>query len=388
MPLFLAQVFPRPVEKYSMKTHGRTLNKYVVASAVTSLLLSAGCAKVEFAPVETNGSLASQTPDQTSGLNPKVVKTTEVVAYGNKQVDFLLVLDDSTSMMPELQKLAARMETFVNSLDDSDIDWQMCLVTTRGVNINGNVVFGSLENWSRYSPGAGRSAKVLKKGTGDLNMIFNTTIANLPIGNGLSGDERGIKAAHSNFVNAASHSCYRPGAAVSVILISDEDERSVGGNASKVKEKDSKGTYQPLEKEDLPSTFIEQAKATFGHDVRLTFSSIIVKPGDTDCEKAQDLNSNSPSHEGYIYEMLSNLTDGGVGSVCDDDYSGSLNNFRNKIVNSLSSMTLECAPVKKSVKVKVAGVENKTFKVDGNILKFSSPLIEGTLVDLEYECLP
>ena len=101
------------------------LTTKLVLSCVLSL--STACAKLNFVPLTVEDQSAVVLVPTPS----KTITSTEVVAYGNKQVDFLLVLDDSNSMFPELAKLAARMSTFVNSLDASNIDWQMCITTTR-----------------------------------------------------------------------------------------------------------------------------------------------------------------------------------------------------------------------------------------------------------------
>jgi len=342
----------------------------LLACLITSLV-TVSCAKMQFLPSE----LTSESSN-VEGPN-KVVNSSEVVALGNKQVDFLLVLDDSNSMLPELQKLSARMASFVSFLDASQIDWQMCVTTTRAS------MFGTHLPWKNYSPASGTPSYVLKKGGGDLNTIFQSTINSVTIGGGDSGDERAIKSAYASFQNLGP--CYRPGAAVSVIAISDEDERSVGGDPSKVKAKDAPGAYLALEPEDLPQNLIARAQASFGTGLRFTFNSIIVKPHDKACEADQDIDT-SPSHPGFIYSHMSSLTDGGVGSICDANYSASLNTFKDKIVNSLNQIVLQCVPVPRSLKVKINNYWILDFKLEKKILKFSKYLIEGTHIDLSYEC--
>lgn len=357
--------------------------KLVVVSVLIAML--SACNKVEFKPVVPDNIPTGLVPPLPNTPS-KTVSKSEIVAYGNKQVDFLLVLDDSNSMLPELKKLSARMATFVNSLEASNIDWQMCLTTTRGYASGGSIVHGPNLVWRNYVPKTGVPAYLLKKGAANLNRIFTTTIDNLTIGGTNSGDERGIKATHDHFKNSNLHSCYRESAAISVILISDEDERSVGGDPKYVKAKDAPGAYLPFELEDLPDTLLARAKTTFGDDLRFTFSSIIVKPDDLTCEAAQDTDT-SPSHFGRTYEIASKLTDGGVGSICDADYSANLNTFKDKIVNSLSSLTLDCEADPQSLTVKIEGLSVPGLKIDGRILKFAYPLIEGTKIDLSYNCL-
>lgn len=336
-------------------------------------MFSTACSRYSFNPVNLD-SATSITPGPSSPL----ISKTEYVAYANKQVDFMLVLDDSNSMLPELKKLAAKLAGFVQLLDAADIDWQMCLTTTRGP------IYGQAKSWSLYTP-AGASNTILKKGTSNLHNIFTQTINDLPIGGTFSGDERGTKATVDSLNNATA--CYRPGAAISVILISDEDVRSVGGDPSKVKAADAEGAYQPLEDSDRPSFVVEKMNAYFGSKLRFTFNSIIVKPGDRSCEILQDKDT-SPSHPGFLYQELSRMTAGGVGSICDSDYSDNLNTFKDRIVNSLSISELDCVPDKRSLKVKINGQEFKDFEIDGRQIKYKNPLIEGTKIETEYKCLP
>lgn len=359
--------------------------KLALSCAIATL--SSACAKISFSPVPKQDAAAT-TPAPAPALAPPTTKTissTEVVAYGNKQVDFLIIFDDSNSMLPDLKKLAARLSTFVSSLDASNIDWQMCLTTTRGFSRGMSLAWGIPQNWSSYQPSPGIPPYLLKKGTANLNSIFTSTVDNLTIGGPSSGDERAIKAAHDNFKDSATYNCYRPGAAISVIAISDEDERSVGGEIKNTKVSDAPDTYKPFEPADYPQELISQAQKTFGPDVRFTFNSIIVKPGDKSCEAEQDKDT-SPSHPGNVYAELSQLTNGGVGSICDADYSSNLNTFKDKIVNSLSSLTLQCEPDPSSLKVKVHDFPITGFKLDGKIIKFNYALIEGTQIDLIYDC--
>ncbi|MDG0815739.1 hypothetical protein [Bdellovibrio svalbardensis] len=359
----------------------KSFKNLLLLSAATTLC--AACAKVSFSPVDVTTE-AAITPSKTVTLS-------EVVAYGNKQVDFLVVFDDSNSMLPDLQKLAASLGSFVTSLESSDIDWQMCMTTTRSLMVGGSPTWGTSYNWVGYTPKAGTPNSLLKRGTANLDGIFVNTVNSLQIGGAGSGDERGIKTAYEHFKsgalsNVSGNGCYRAGAAVSVIIVSNEDERSVGGDQSKVKATDAAGSYQPLEAEDLPINLVSQAQSSFGADVRFTFNSIIVKPGDSTCEAKQDASGTSPSHPGAIYAQASNMTDGGVGSICDANFASSLNTFKDKIVNSMSHLTLQCEPDPATVKVVINSQEFTQFTIDKNLMKFKTPLIEGTKIDLKFDC--
>ncbi len=334
---------------------------------------------------------------------PRQVTYSNVVPVASNNVDILLIIDDSGSMEADQKKLAEKLSTFVSQLENQavlPIDWQMCVTVTRPQSVPGRTgtYWGASINWVGYTPAAGTPPYVLKKGTPNLNDIFKGTIATIGSGVTNSSDERGIKAAHKHFYNGDPNAtdgsgCYRKGSSVAAIVISDEDERSVGGDASRIKNyaplyEDPVG-YQPLENEDMPTTLLAQARSIFGKDTRFTFNSIVVSA--KSCENTQDAEKDArgnygPSHLGTKYLEMSNLTAGGIGSICDADYSNNLNLFKNKISNSLSSLTLECSPITNSLQVKINGAATTDYTLIGANLKFNSAINEGKQVDLLYYC--
>jgi hypothetical protein len=351
------------------------------------------------------------TPTPTPGATPtppgqptptyREVTYSKVVPANPTKVDILLVIDDSGSMKADQLKLAKNLENFANQLESETalpIDWQMCVTVTHTQNVGGSPQWGASVNWEGYTPAAGTPRYILKKGTTGLTNIFTQTINAIGAGVVGSDDERGLKAAFNHFYNgepgaAGVSGCYRKGAAVSVILISDEDERSVGGDCSRIKSsmKEVATSCKDLEAEDNPVSLLTQSKNIFGQDVKFSFNSIVV--ADSACEKTQDETPDesgvkSASHMGTKYIEMSNLTNGGIGSICDSDYSKNLNIFKEKVANSISSLTLECAPVAGSLKVVVAGtlLSSSEYTVMGANLKFNNAVVEGKKVDLSYRC--
>lgn len=355
-------------------------------------------------PTPPGGGGGTPTPTPTpTPTNYRKVTYSSVVPVNSNNVDILLIIDDSGSMEVDQKKLAAKLSTFASMLENQaalPINWQMCVTVTRPQALAGRTgtFWGASINWVSYTPPAGTPQYVLKKGATNLNEIFKNTIDSIGSGVANSTDERGIKAAHKHFYNGDPNAsdgsgCYRKGASVAVVLISDEDERSVGGDASRVKRYaplyEDPSSYQPLESEDLPKTLLQQAQSIFGNNVRFTFNSIVVTT--KACEDAQDAEKDSrgqygASHMGTKYIEMSNLTNGGVGSICDADYSSNLNLFKNKISNSLSSLTLECAPVANTLVVKVDGTQTTAYTLTGANLKFNNAIVEGRLVEMVYYC--
>ncbi len=382
---------------------------------IASAMLLASCGNVKFSGFSTekvgeegiHDDNGGPTPDPSPGGGSptpspalRTVTYSEVVPANPNKVDILLVIDDSGSMKTDQLKLASKLSGFANLLESQNVpmDWQMCVTVTRSQLISNNYYWGASVNWVGYSPAAGTPQYVLKKGTANLNSIFTQTINAIGAGVPGSGDERGIKAAFHHFYNgepgvSGTSGCYRSDAAVSVIVISDEDERSVGGDCSRIKtnmNEDPK-TCLPLEAADLPNNLLSQAKTVFGTNVRFTFNSIVV--ADSVCEKTQDetpdeLSQRSPSHQGLKYIETSRLTNGGIGSICDSDFSTNLNIFKDKILNSVSSLTLECAPVSGTLAVAIDGANTTAYTLTGANLKFTSAVVEGRRVTMTYKCTP
>lgn len=305
----------------------------------------------------------------------------KLVSPTDNKVDILVVLDDSNSMAPDNAKLAQRLQGFVSDLTASGIDWQMCATVTHSQDVygNGTYYWGASRNWVGY---VGSPAWILKTGAADPYSIFTNTVSAIGAGWAGTDDERGIKAAWWSVEYKAYNSCYRTDASLAVIVISDEDVRSVGGNSSL---QYYSGEYKPLEADDQPQGFITKIKQDFGLNKRMTFNSIIVKPADSACMASQDA-AGSKSHYGYKYAELSQLTGGGVASICDTDYSSSLYYFKDRIVNTLASVPLECAPVGNITVTITPSMGSVTTQMQNNTLVFNPAIPAGRTVKLEYNC--
>lgn len=306
----------------------------------------------------------------------------KTISDKDNKVDILLVVDDSKSMLEDNTKLAQKLEAFVKDLTKSGLDWQMCATVTRWQDDNPEKksFWGLSRKWSNH---IGNPPWVVNAGANNLNAIFNDTIQGIGAGWENSDDERGIKAAWSHLDNAKFNSCYRTDSALAVVLVSDEDVRSIGGNAS-FSYYDNELKF--LEPEDQPQNYVLKVKQDMGFDKRMTFNSIIVPPADSKCMALQDANEKSKSHYGQKYAELSQLTNGTVASICDLDYSSSLKRMKTSIINSLASIPLECAPVgdlKISITPTMGGF---AAQLANNTLTFNPAIPAGRKVNLNYKC--
>lgn len=355
------------------------------------------------------------------------------VPAAKNQVDFLLVIDNSASMIAVQQKMAQSMSTLASQMNNLSIDWQMCLTVTTDMHVGNSGAQGTGTHtctggyctgdysggtwlWGVSLPWANGNVVLNKAGLTANSNIFNDTIPKIGSGDSGTGDERGVKAAYNHFANWKAGglyntaNCYRPGSAVAVILLSDEDERSVAGDCSRVNtalgDKEipacreyGTGALRTLEFQDLPTNLISEANAVFGDGTRFTFNSIIA---DTDTCQNQ-LNSQasyvlngvsyySPHYTGTVYKQASQLTGGGIASLCSSDLN--LNLFSNVVVNTLSQQTLECAPTSLTVRTgstqadaaSATPLPSSKYSVSGAVVTFTPALTQNVWLNLQYHC--
>ncbi len=318
--------------------------------------------------------VVSATPSTYRAMNlQKVVQATD------NKVDIIVVVDDSKSMLPDNTKLGERLQGFVNDLSSSGIDWQICATVTHDQLANGNMYWGLSRNWVNY---VGSPQWILKAGATDPYSIFTNTISAIGAGWENTDDERPLKAAFWHSEYQRFNNCYRDGAALSVLVISDEDERSVGGDPSVVY---FQNELKSLDADDQPHGYINKIKQLHTINKRLSVNSIIVKPKDAACMAAQD-NDSLKSHAGYKLNELSQLTNGYVGSICDTNYSNNLYYFKDRIVNSLASIPLECTPVGSIAITITPSMGAVSTSLQNNLLIFSPTIPAGRTVNIQYNC--
>lgn len=322
--------------------------------------------------------------------NTRDVTTTHVVQAAQNKVDILLIVDNSSSMMADNLKLADRLSTFVTQLESAQIDWQMCLVITTYIKVENYNYWGLSLSWgSNTSSSAAHYYNptenwiLRRQNNANLPAIFRYTMEhNVATGSSNTNDERGIKAAywHANYKDY--NNCYRPGAALAQIFISDEDVRSIGGIAA---DKYYTDELKSLEDDDTPSSLVTNIKRQLGNDIRYRANSIIVKKDDTACLDIQD-KQGTKAHYGRNYQALSEITGGGVGSICDTDYYNNLSFFNDVINDSLSSMPLECNPVGSNVSVTISPNRSVQSSVQGQSLLFNPAVPSNSTIVAKYKC--
>lgn len=248
----------------------------------------------------------------------------ETVPGSRNQLDVLIVFDDSGSMRHDNARLAAKMNGFVNQLQGSNVDWQMCVTTTDVDYFQGRPIAWQGAN----------SGHILKRTSGNISNIFTDTID--WIGSGFSSDEQAIKAINLSLKDNSRSNCFRKNAGLAIIIISDEDERSVGGVQAL-----NPLQYKPLGTLNKPASVMNTVHSVFGAGKRVSVHPIIVK--DSHCKAVQDAQGET-SFYGTKYKQLYSRIGGSLHSICQPDFSITFNQCHTAIMASLGTIKMSCNP--------------------------------------------
>lgn len=284
--------------------------------------------------------------------------TQEVDVNDYKKVDILFVIDNSGSMQYEQQSMAQRTSQFLSIL--SGLNYQLAVTTTdpRDVNLGDGRLIPIKNGNGRYIIDSSQEVATAQT-------QLSQTLQRPETG---SGSEQGIRAVYRSverYNNNESNmrSFMRSDSQLAVVLISDEDESD---NTTK----------------NDPQALLNLIHSSWSGQKRFSFHSIITRPGDTACR------STYGATYGERYSILSNLTGGIIGNVCEMDYANQVRGVAEGIRNLLKTLTLQCAPLEGyPITISKNGVViNPAFIVEGVNLKFNAELEPGKY-SVQYSCL-
>jgi hypothetical protein len=282
----------------------------------------------------------------------------DVFVDNYKKVDILFVIDNSGSMQYEQQSMAQRTAHFLSVI--KGLDYQIGITTTDPWNIalgDGNLI--PIKN------GNGRFIIDSTQDQVTAQTQLSQTLQRSETG---SGSEQGIRAVYRAVEKYSANentmrSFIRDGAQLAVVLISDEDE--------------SDNTVK-----NDPQNLLKLISSTWNNQKRFSFHSIITRPGDTACRSTYGYSY------GERYKIITDLTGGILGNVCEMDYSTQVTGIAEGVRNLLKTLTLQCSPLNGyPITIKKDGVViNPSYTVEGVNLKFSTELDPGKY-SLDYTCL-
>lgn len=317
----------------------------------------------------------------------------------NNKLDILFLVDSSGSMQEEQDNLANNFNAFIQDF------------VTKGYEYN--IAVAATDAWQyEYSPGNSnyqrnvrfRDGNVYTGGTSDNSGIYlitnntsnviSTFSRNVKVGTSGSGDERAfdsIVQALTSPINTP-YQFRRDNAFLSIIIISDEEDFSRNNSSTN----GCVGNPLPWEcrEQNLRpvsdySTFLDGYTSSSSTDRKYSVNAIGVF--DEDC---LDANPSSGGHMGLRYAELAAETNGVIGSICDANFSETLNDIQSNISELSTQFRLSRTPIVSSIVVIINGVtipqdatNGWTYNATNNSIMFHGSAVppQGASVQITFD---
>lgn len=297
-----------------------------------------------------------------------------------RKVDILFVVDNSTSMARDQANISVQFQNFITNI--SQADYRIGFINTDATSQGYENIEGFHGNLKTMGP---HGEKYLDKSMGNIVQIFKKGIleqVNSPCTSaGLECDEEPMKAIMKAISKKDKENLgfFRPGASFVPIILSDEDEKSIGG----------KSATQP---EELIS-YIQSELKLSEYDV--TSFVIAIPPSDSACLELQRKESNSGlgANYGTLIWSLADLSGGFGVSICHPNFGTELRRVSKYLESRLiyHSVLLDPPPAKKSsIKVRVTDKDGNVVKIKWkligkDVLKFNPPPPEKSTIEITYK---
>lgn len=270
--------------------------------------------------------------------------------YVQRKIDILWVIDNSGSMANSQANLAANFQSFISRFSQLNYDFHMGVTTTDAYlahHYNNN-------NRSRLRDGVGSNltgVRIIDRDTPNLTQTF---ITNMTQGINGNGDERAFSSFLHALNNPLNAGFLRPGAFLSIIIVSDEDD------FSHMDWQNGVHSYFFTENYNHPSIFsiqhfvdkLDELTDSEPGGIR-NYSVSTISIMDAQC--LADLNQNSQKVS-QRYQQLADATGGTKGSLC-GDFGSTLQMISDKVIELSTVFKLSREPIKESIRVFVDGVE-------------------------------
>jgi hypothetical protein len=300
---------------------------------------------------------------------PPGVRVDTYAQQAASKIDVLWIIDDSGSMAPRQENLARNFQAFINEFTKNSVDFRIAVTTTDIFKEAGAFV---------------GNPRVLAPTTPDLINAFATSVK---VGTNGSPYEVGMEAArlsiekqkaeNAGLIDACQYACagspscaqdcqtktvlpfLRSGAYLYLIFVSDEDDKS---------SQDVRFFYR----------YFETAQGV-GNDGTVTTAAIMGDVPSNGCGATP----------GAKYKALSDLTGGEVGSICDDNFSVTLEKLASNAVGLKRRFALQTKPNLQTLQVRVLYPCNIRQEYSAACAAVDSARCEGAPADsLNLVCTP
>jgi len=266
------------------------------------------------------------------GLENGVSRNTHTDTYNQEpasMVDILWVIDDSGSMSANQSRVAEGFEAFAAGLESTNIDFHLGVVTT---------------DMDRENPNAGHliGDPPYLTPDDDYLALFQERVQ---VGIEGSGKEKGLSAALEALseptISSYNEGFLREDAVVSIIFVSDEEDCS--DNEALANEIDDACYLQDelLINIDL---VIEDFRELKEDPSKVLASGIIGPPSEDACDS---------TWHGRRYEKVINATGGVLGSICERDYDGIMDQLGLPVAGLRTVFELSYPALEETIEVSV-----------------------------------
>lgn len=279
-----------------------------------------------------------------------------VQSVTNTKMDILWVIDNSGSMKPSQDSIAANFNSFIQDFSDNNFDYQLAVITSDAYRAypafnNGNYV------WSKaaFKDGTNQTSHsgvfVINPLTTNIVSTFMTNIIQGINGN---GDERpfmSFKAAlDPNNTSAQNAGFIRPNSFLAVILVTDEDDFSHDGNTYLENQYSNPSLHTVASYETLLGNLTGSSGAT----KRYSVSTMAIT--NQSCLNQILSQPNNPGGQkiGTRVMELATATGGMIGSLC-GNFADTLKSLSEGIISLSTQFYLDREPIPSSIYVVVNG---------------------------------
>lgn len=391
---------------------------WITAASTVAILAVVACSPAKFEAVPTEGKTTVVPP--TTGPIIQPFYTDRFVSEGPASVDVLVVVDNSGSMNYEQQSMSDRVGDLIGALNNGAggrLNWRIAITTTDLSDLGGTNRFsgGRLLEFKGQAPG---TLFVDRNSPSVIDSFGRTIQINTSPATTDKGDERGIGAAF-RAIRMNEGGWIRPNAALAIVILSDEDERSGGGTFSgyPLERRTLSGTVTSgnsslgssssiinnfcesttdvlqLDFSDCPRDLVTLTAQKFGSGKALSSHPIIIRPGDTSCFEQQRAQAASETGRyGRVYSMLREMTGGQLGDACAGNYGAQLTQIGTALTEAQQVFNLRCEPAVINGTPDVDVVFSGTLSapsmpiIRGSQLTFNPLLPDGTAFTASYKC--
>ncbi len=315
----------------------------------------------------------------------------------NNKLDILFVIDDSGSMAPYQTNLSNNFSAFINDFITKGYDFRIAVITSSAWEA-GFYAAGSSQNRARFRSASGSA--ILDPDTPNIANAFAQNISAGTTGNGDERPLQSIQAALEHSFNSG-YGFPRSDAYMAVIIVTDEDDYS--NQTTTCLQPNASGgcnnnAFNPAwSHPDMASHQISNYKEylrvktnSTAEIARYNVSTIAVL--DNACKTAPG--THAAAMIGTRVKDMVTQTDGVQGSICDNNFSTSLNLIQQQISELSTQFYLSRIPLVPTIRVTVNGSvisKNSTNGWDyisvSNSVKFYGSAIpaEGDSISINFD---